>query len=109
MFLKEKGYNCKKFINFTVPRNNRRDTNKTQKSPFSQLETAKNHSAEPETSQKTKNWEKIIRVFFLKMFPLNHIVPKTLRKGPFGLFNIHSGSNGFQNIKQNERGPFEDN
>ena len=44
-----------KDINFTVPKNSQRDTYKTRKSPFRQLETAKTHLAHPKTSHLAPN------------------------------------------------------
>ena len=67
-----------------MPKNTRKDTHKTLKPPSPQLETAKKHLAQPKTSQKKRKIEEKI-IFFHKMSPVSRIVPKTLKRGPFGV------------------------
>ena len=73
---------------------------KTRKSPLPQLETAKKSS---HSTENLKKWKKID--FFQKMYLVSRIVPKTLRRGPFRVFNIHSAAN-CQKIKGGLFGDF---
>ena len=62
-------------INFTVPKNARRDTHKTQRSPFSQLESAKNFeksSCPIGNPSKTKNANKKFEVFLTNVSGNSH-------------------------------------
>ena len=46
---------------------------------------------------------KKFRIFSQKMYPISRIVPNTLKRGPFGFFNIHFVAN----CQKTEGGPLE--
>ena len=71
-----------------MPKNTRRDTHKTRKSPFLQLETTKNSSCLTENLSKKQKTQKI--VFFSKNISGESHSAESPAEATFKFFNIHS-------------------